>query len=293
MIFQQFYLESLGHASYLVGSEDTGEALILDPRRDVDVYLAAAREHGLQPRFSVETHQHNDYVCGSLELASRMPIQILTGRQAQVRFSSRQLQDGERLEMGELLFEVLHTPGHTPEHISLLVTDRARGDAPALLLSGGALLVGDVARPDLLGGREQAEQHAATLCQTLQQKVLTLGDFVEVYPTHVAGSPCGGQISSRLATTIGYERRMNPMLSGSGAKEAFVGRCVNLNELPAVPPDWQRMRTMNREGPPVLGPLCEPPALQPSDFKARWEKGQVVLDCRSPEAFGGGHFQAR
>lgn len=290
MILQQIYLESLGHASYLVGSDDTGDALVLDPRRDVDVYLNAARDRGLRVRYSVETHQHNDYVAGSLELAARMPIDVLTGSRSQVKFPGRLVDDGERVEMGEILVTVLHTPGHTPEHISLLLTDRSRGDVPAVFLSGGALLVGDVARPDLLGGRDEAERQAATLCHTLRNKVLPLSDFVEVYPTHVAGSLCGGQIGSRLSTTIGYERRMNPMLSRLDSRADFVGRCVHLGELPAVPPYWPRMRRMNQEGPPVLGSLCEPPPLQPAAFKPPWEAGSVVLDCRSPEAFGGGHI---
>lgn len=290
MLFKQFHLQSLGHASYLVGSEDTGEALVLDPRRDVDVYLEAARAQELRLKYSVETHQHNDYVNGSLELASRMSIEVWTGRHSRINFSARLVDDGERVEMGELIIDVLHTPGHTPEHISLLITDRSRGDVPALLLSGGALLVGDVARPDLLGGRQQAQQHAATLCRTLKDRILTLSDHVEVYPTHVAGSLCGGHISSRLSTTIGYERRMNPLLLKMSSETDFVGQCVNLQELPAVPPYWPRMRTMNEQGPPVLGALCEPPALQPKELKEQWENGALVLDCRSPEAFGGGHI---
>lgn len=267
MIIRQFYLESLGHASYLIGSEETGEGLVLDPQRDIEVYLQEARQQGLRLRYAVETHQHNDYVTGSLELAARIPVQVMTGQQAEVRYPARQMTDGERLEMGEVTFEILHTPGHTPEHISVLVTDHSRGDAPAILLSGGALLVGDVARPDLLGGGELAERHAADLCRTLQQKILTLDDYVEVYPTHVAGSLCGGTISSRLSTTIGYERRMNSMLAGIASETEFVGRCVNLSELPAVPPYWPRMRKMNQQGPSLLGALCEPPALQPAAFK--------------------------
>jgi hydroxyacylglutathione hydrolase len=125
-----------------------------------------------------------------------------------------------------VVFEVLHTPGHTPEHISLLVTDRSRGEEPTLLLSGGALLVGDVARPDLLGSREDTQAHAHDLCRTLHEKILALPDFVEVYPTQVAGSLCGGHIGSRLSTTIGYERRMNKLLASLTTKEEFVGQCL-------------------------------------------------------------------
>ena len=129
--------------------------------------------------------------------------------------------------MGEVLIEALHTPGHTPEHISLLVTDRSRGEEPALLLSGGALLVGDVARPDLLGGHDHTLEMADATRQTLQDKILTLPDHVEVYPTHVAGSLCGGNIGSRYSTTIGYERRLNHLLSCITSKERFVTECLN------------------------------------------------------------------
>jgi hydroxyacylglutathione hydrolase len=195
------------------------------------------------------------------------------------------MDDGERLEMGEVAFEVLHTPGHTPEHISLLVTDRSRGDEPTLLLSGGALLVGDVARPDLIGGREQALRQARECARTLQEKILRLPDFVEVYPAHVAGSLCGGSIGSRLSTTIGYERRMNALLAHLSAPDTFVTQCLNLEHLPAVPPYWRRMRQLNQAGPPRLGVLSELPALRPEAFEALQRAGALVLDCRQAEAF--------
>ncbi|WP_447985497.1 MBL fold metallo-hydrolase [Nitrospira sp. Nam74] len=290
MLFKQFYLESLGHASYLIGSEETGEALLLDPRRDVAMYLEEARSQGLSLRYTLDTHQHNDYVSGALELSARAGVQVLSGAAAIFQYDTRRLADGERLEMGEVRFEVLHTPGHTPEHVSLLVTDRSRGETPMLLLSGGALLVGDVARPDLLGGRAEAERHAAVLCETLQKHILTLDDYVEVYPTHVSGSLCGGNIASRLATTIGYERCTNKMLAEISSKSEFVERCVDLESLPAVPPYWPRMRQLNQQGPPLLGGLYEPPALSPASFKKACERGGLVLDCRPPEAFGGGHI---
>jgi len=132
-------------------------------------------------------------------------------------------------------FELMHTPGHTPEHTSLLVTDRSRGEETALLFSGGALLVGDLARPDLLGGEEENRRGAESFCETLQHKILPLPDFVEVFPTHVAGSLCGGNIDSRLSTTIGYERRMNQLSSNLSSKDDFVRQCMDLTDLPAVP----------------------------------------------------------
>ncbi len=186
--------------------------------------------------------------------------------------------------------EVLHTPGHTPEHISLLIYDRsASADDPALLLSGGALLVGDLARPDLLGGREQAEESAKVFCHTIQKKLLELPDHLEVFPTHVAGSLCGGNIGSRLSTTVGYERRTNAILANVSSKGEFVEQCLRLDNLPAVPPYWRRMRRQNMHGVARLGVLYEPPALTPEALRSAAADGAVVLDTRSPEAFGGGH----
>ncbi|MEX0805804.1 MAG: MBL fold metallo-hydrolase [Candidatus Binatia bacterium] len=290
MIFKQFHLESLGHASYMVGSEQTGEALVLDVRRDVDVYFREARAQGMRIAYAVDTHQHNDYLTGICELPVRGEVQLLASARAQLGYKARPLGDGDRLEVGEVVFEVIQTPGHTPEHISILVTDRSRGDEPALLLSGGALLVGDVARPDLLGGGEQTKKLAGDMCRTLQEKILTLPDHVEVYPTHVAGSLCGGHIGSRLWTTIGYERRMNRMLADLGSKEELVANYLDLKNLPSVPPYWPRMRGNNQAGPPLLGVLREPPALNVEEFERLQNDGVFVLDCRSAEAFGGGHI---
>lgn len=285
MILQQFYLQSLGHASYLVGSEETGEALVFDVRRDVDAYFQAARTEGFRVAYAADSHQHNDYLTGICELPKRGDVQLLGSARAELGYPMRALHDGDRLEMGEVVFEVLHTPGHTPEHISLLVTDRSRGTDAALLLSGGALLVGDVARPDLLGAQTETEQHARDLCRTLQEKILTLPDAVEVYPTHVSGSLCGGNIGSRLSTTIGYERRMNALLARLSEQEEFVKDCLRLEHLPAVPPYWRRMRKQNQAGPGGLGVLSEPPALRPAAFDRLRQDGAVVLDCRQPEAF--------
>ncbi|WP_295885780.1 rhodanese-like domain-containing protein [uncultured Thiohalocapsa sp.] len=285
MIFKQFYLESLGHASYLVGSEDTGEALVLDVRRDVETYFAAAREQGLRLRYACDTHQHNDYLSGICELPARADVQLLAGARAELGYPVRAMEDGALLDMGEVRFELMHTPGHTPEHVSLLVTDRSRGEEPAVLFSGGALLVGDLARPDLLGGDAETRRGAKAFCDTLQNKILPLPDFVEVYPTHVAGSLCGGHIGSRLSTTIGYERRLNRMLASLSSRDDFVEHCMDLTDLPAVPPYWPRMRRLNTQGPPLLGVLADPPPLDLDAFERARSEGAVVLDCRAPEAF--------
>jgi hydroxyacylglutathione hydrolase len=169
------------------------------------------------------------------------------------------------LKWGEVVFEVLHTPGHTPEHSGFLLVDRSRGETPCVFLSGGSLLVGDVARPDLLGNREETQRHAAGLCRTLQEKILKLPDHVEVYPTHVSGSLCGGSISSRLSTTLRAQDEQT--LGGAQLRNEFRRELLKAENLPAVPSYWKRMRTMNQQGPALLGTLAEPPALPADEFE--------------------------
>jgi hydroxyacylglutathione hydrolase len=290
MFLEQFVLEGLGHASYLVGSEETGEALVLDPQRQVDDYLATARDKGLRIRYGIDSHGHNDYLSGLAELATRQRLTLLGSAEAELGYEHQPVHDGEIIEMGEVGIEVLHTPGHTPEHVSLLLYDRSAGDEPAILLSGGALLVGDLARPDLLGSREDAEHAATQFCHTIQEKILRLPDHVEVFPTHVAGSLCGGNIGSRYSTTVGYERRTNAVLAKVDSAEEFVSECIRLDNLPAVPPYWKRMRTQNTGGVPLLGVLGEPPALSPDDVERARADGAIVLDTRPAEAFGAAHI---
>jgi hydroxyacylglutathione hydrolase len=290
MIFKQFHLESLGHASYLVGDSKTGKALILDARRDVDIYFDAAREAGLRIAYAIDSHGHNDYLSGITELQARQDIEVLGFAGAGFEYEHTPVKDGDRIIFGDVTVEVMHTPGHTPEHISLVVYDEETGEEPALFLSGGAVLVGDLARPDLLGGEDQAREAAKEYCHTIQAKLLKLPDHLELFPTHVAGSLCGGNIGSRLSTTLGYERKTNAILARVSSSDEFVRECIRLDNLPAVPPYWKRMRKQNMQGAAPLGVLREPPALQPDDFDAVMQQGAVVLDARSAEAFGGAHI---
>lgn len=291
MLLQQFYLPSLGHASYLVGDETTGQALVFDPRRDVHVYTDTARAQGLRIAYAADSHGHNDYLSGLTELAAATGAEAWASAAGEFGYPHRGLHDGEVLEIGDVGIQVIHTPGHTPEHISLLIYDRAASaDHPVLLLSGGALLVGDLARPDLLGGAEAAREAARVFCDTIQTKLLPLPDGLQVFPTHVAGSLCGANISSRLSTTLGYERRTNPLLAEVEAKDQFVTECLGLGNLPAIPPYWARMRARNLAGIEPLGNVGEPPALSAPEFEQHQNAGNLVLDTRAPEAFGGGHI---
>lgn len=291
MHLQQFYLEALGHASYLIGDERTGEAMVFDPRRDIDVYFDAARAKDLRIRRVMDSHGHNDYLSGLTQLVTAADgIEALGFQEAELGYDHTPVKDGQHIEMGDVTFEVVHTPGHTPEHVSLVVYDRAVGDEPALMLSGGALLVGDLARPDLLGGPDKAAEMAVTFCHTIQERILfTLPDHLEVFPTHVSGSLCGGNIGTRLSTTLGYERKTNAILARVSTSEEFVDECLRVDNLPAVPPYWRRMRAQNMAGVEPLGLLSEPPALTPEEVDERRRAGAVVLDTRSPEAYAGAH----
>ncbi|MDX1659698.1 MAG: MBL fold metallo-hydrolase, partial [Nitriliruptorales bacterium] len=292
MKLEQLHHESLGHASYLLASEDTGDALVVDPRRDVDHYIRLAHEQGYRIRWVVDTHQHNDYLSGLRELVERTGATALASDYAEtIGYPHEPLRDRQELELGEVGIEVLHTPGHTPEHLSFVVYDGEQdADAPALLLTGGALLVGDLARPDLLGDDEETRDAARTFCHTIQKKILDLPDHVLVYPTHVAGSLCGGSIGSRLVTTVGYERRANEILRQVSDTDEFVRECLRLDNLPAVPPYWPRMRSRNAEGVEPVGPVSPPPPLDPDEIDALVADGAIVLDARQPEAFAGGHI---
>jgi hydroxyacylglutathione hydrolase len=286
--FRQFVLEGLGHASYLVGDEGSARALLVDPRRDVGGYLAAARAAGLRIALVLDTHGHNDYLSGVTEVLARTGADALGPRDAVLGYPHRPLADGEVVEVGDLGVQVLHTPGHTPEHLALALHDRAAGPDPLLLLSGGALLVGSVGRPDLLGGPEQAAAGAVELHRTLHQRLAGLPDHLPVYPTHVAGSLCGSAIGRRLVTTLGHERATSDAFR-EGDPDRFAADLLDPARLPAVPPYWRRMRAQNLAGPAPLGVLPEPPAMTPAELEAAARDGGVVVDARSAEAFTGGH----
>jgi hydroxyacylglutathione hydrolase len=217
-------------------------------------------------------------------------VELLAAARAEIGYQARKVGDGTQIEMGEVVFEIMETPGHTPEHISFVIRDRSRGEDPVMLLSGGALLVSDIARPDLLGSKEALRQGTSDLRHSLSEKILQLPGHVMVCPTHVAGSLCGGNIGSMLSTTIGYEKHTNKMLQCIVSQDDFERACLNLDKLPTVPPHWRRMRAQNQAGPAPLGVLTEPPSLRSEIFAQRIQDGALVLDCRSPKAFGGGHI---
>ena len=279
MYFEQFYLGCLAHASYMLGSE--GEAVIVDPQRDVEIYLEAAQKQGLQIRHIFETHLHADFVSGHQELAERSGAKIYLSRAAGATFPHVDVDDGFTLDAGKLEFEVLATPGHTPESISLLVTDEENAQKPWAVLTGDTLFIGDVGRPDLSPAHTPA-QLAGMLYDSLQQKLMTLPDGVLVYPAHGAGSLCGRNMRAERFSTIGTERLTNYALQIKDRDE-FVLQMTN--NLPARPDYFLADAAINRTGAVALGDLPELKPIAAPEVKKMMESGATALDVRPGEQF--------
>ena len=285
MYFKQFYLGCLAHASYLIGSD--GEAAVVDPQRDVDQYVEEARRQGMKIKYVVETHLHADFVSGHHELAERTGAQIVFGAQAGVTFAHVGVRDGDLLKIGKVDLRILHTPGHTPESISLLLRDPDDAGKPMKVLTGDTLFIGDVGRPDLAGGKGfSAEQMASMLYDSLHEKLMKLPDETEVYPAHGAGSMCGRNISKDTSSTIGQQRQFNYALKPM-SKEEFVKMMTT--DLPEAPAYFSQDAELNRTGAAVLKELPPPAELTPPDFKQLAQTGHLVLDVRPAAQFGTGH----
>ena len=283
-MLQRFFDEGLAHASFLLACPRTRDAVVIDPRRDVDVYVEAARAQGLRILYSIETHIHADFACGSRELLE-LGTKTLCGPGAGLAYPHHQIADGERLNVGDLSLVFLHTPGHTPEHISILAS--LPGE-PTPIFTGDLLFVGAVGRPDLLG-EEQTRALANDLFDSLFEKILTLDDAIQVHPGHGAGSLCGAGIKNDPFTTIGQERRFNPMLQHT-SREAFVAAV--LADLPDTPPYFPRMKVLNQQGPPLLGLAAftaGPGPLAPRTAAAAMREGALLIDLRPAPAFAAGH----
>jgi len=285
MYFKQFYLGCLAQASYMIGSD--GEAAVVDPRRDVDEYLAEAQTQGLAIKWVVETHLHADFVSGHRELAERTGATIVIGARAGAAFPHRGVRDGDEIRVGRVVLRFLETPGHTPESVSVLVVDGEAGNEPKLVLTGDTLFIGDVGRPDLAGAAGHTpEQMASMLYDSLHGKLLALPDAVGVYPAHGAGSLCGRNISQETSSTIGEQRRTNYALRPM-AKPDFV-RLATL-DLPEAPAYFGMDVAINRAGASPLAGRPLPAALPAAEVLARARAGALVLDVRSAAAFGAGH----
>jgi len=273
VLFQQFLNDDLGCASYLVGDEHAGAAVVVDPPYHVEPLLAEAERRGVRLAAVLETHTHADHVSGHGRLALEHGLPIRVHRDAGATFVHEPLEDGAEIEVGEVVLRTIHTPGHRPEHCCFAVIDRSRSDEPWLVLTGDSLFVGDVGRPDLA---VEARDGAEGLFHSLR-RLVELGDGVEVFPGHVAGSLCGAAMSSKASTTIGFERRFNPALQGELVD--FVGAA--LGSQPPRPPNMERIVELNR------GELVG--ARPPLERAGSVPEEAIVLDVRDTEAFAAGH----
>jgi hydroxyacylglutathione hydrolase len=282
----QYRIEGLGHLSTLIIDESAGVAAVVDPRRDVVIYLEAARAADVRITDVLETHLHNDYVSGGRELASLTGARHGIGAGAELEHEHRPLRDGDAVDVGSIRFRALDTPGHTPEHVSYAAADLTRADEPFLLLTGGSLLVGAVGRTDLLGA-EHAREYASAMYRSLHDVLLAHEDSVMVYPTHGAGSLCSTGIASTSWSTVGYERRHDPLLAPMEV-DAFA-RAL-LSGQPSVPRYFARMRPINQAGPALLGgkvPEIRP--LSGQGLATALAGDALVIDARSPVAYARAH----
>lgn len=286
MFFKQFYLGCLAHASYLIGSE--GHAVVVDPQRDVDQYIAEADSQGLQITHVIETHLHADFVSGHRELADRTGAEIVIGEQAHAAFPHHAVKDGDELNVGRIRLRIMETPGHTPEGICILVDDPSDMEVPMKLLTGDTLFIGDVGRPDLAGSKGYtAEDMAGMLYESLHNKIMPLPDGVEVYPAHGAGSMCGRNISKETSSTIGAQKTFNYALQPM-SKEQFVKMMTN--DLPEAPAYFAKDAEINRTGAGPLHGTIRPPARDATTVSQLAHSDHLILDVRSGAAFGNGHI---
>ncbi len=291
MLFKHIYDEDLAQGSYLIGCQATGEAIVVDPRRDIQVFLDEAERNGMRIVAVTETHIHADFLSGSRELARATGAALYLSDEGDADwkygFEGTPLYDGSRIEVGNIGLEAVHTPGHTPEHLSFLVTDGATTDESAFILTGDFVFVGDVGRPDLLdeaaGGVDTRFHGAKQLFGSLRG-FLSLPDHVQVWPGHGAGSACGKSLGAVASTTVGYERRVAwwaPFVE-RGDEQGFVDAL--LEGQPDAPLYFGRMKRHNKAGPALLGPLDELERLDGRDLAPDDDGGYLLIDTRSKEA---------
>ena len=285
MYFKQLVKEDLGCASYIVGCTSAGACAIIDPRLDmVDDILELTAAKGLRIKAVIETHNHADHISGHGELSRRTGADIYVHEQADVKYPHKTLKDGDELQFGVARLRVIHTPGHRPEHIALAVSDTSRSNDPWLVLTGDSLFIGDIARPDLA---VPGEEGASVLYDSIFNRLLKLDDGVEVYPAHVAGSLCGRGMSSKTSSTIGFERRHNTATMPRPRTE-FIH---DMNEnLPQRPPNMYNIVERNRDDFAHMEAPLYPRPLDAFTFQREMENGALVIDTRSPHAFGEGHI---
>jgi hydroxyacylglutathione hydrolase len=290
VFFKQYYLGCLSHASYLIGDESTGRAVVVDPQRDILQYLSDAADASMTIERVIETHFHADFLSGHLELQSATGATISYGSigEAAAEFAIDGLEDGERLSLGDVLLEVRHTPGHTPESISIVIYERASDKVPYGVLTGDTLFIGDVGRPDLLTSvGVSADELARMLYRSTREQLMTLPDETRVFPAHGAGSACGKYLSSETTSTIGEQRRTNYALQPMSEDE-FVHAVTEGQSL--SPLYFAFAASRNKQAHDMLSEDLPPRPMSLTEVLAEQRRGAVVLDTRDPSVFAQGHM---
>lgn len=293
MYFKHIYEKGLAQSSYIVGCQASGEAIVIDPKRDINDYLEIAEQENLKITHVTETHIHADFLSGARELANLTGAKILLSNEGgddwQYQFEHEGLYDGDKFKVGNLEFLVMHTPGHTPEHISFLLTDGARSKDPIMLFTGDFVFVGDVGRPDLLeaaaGYVGTREIGAKQMYQSIQ-KFKSLPDYVQVWPAHGAGSACGKSLGAVPSTTVGYEKLVNWAMNIDDESE-FVNTL--LDGQPEPPKYFGMMKKLNKVGPEILGSIPRPGRMTLPQFNDAIKNGMTIVDTRNKLSFAGGH----
>jgi glyoxylase-like metal-dependent hydrolase (beta-lactamase superfamily II)/rhodanese-related sulfurtransferase len=289
VFFAQYYLDCLSQASYLIADESTGRAVVVDPRRDIDEYVADAERHGFTVEAVINTHFHADFLAGHLELAARTGAWIGYGRRAETEYPIRHLADGELISLGDVTLQIMETPGHTPESISVVVREHADDAVPYGVLTGDALFIGDVGRPDLLASAGvTAEELGRMLHDSVQNKLMALPDEVRVFPAHGAGSSCGKNLSTERQSTIGAQRATNYACAPMGEDDFLA--IVTAGQS-AAPGYFGYDATLNRQDHRLFDAAQALRPLSAEEFRARRAAGAVVVDARSPQEFGAGHLR--
>lgn len=284
MLLKHFFIGKIAHSSYILAGKNS--CAVIDPQRDVDIYITEARAMGVDITHILQTHLHADFISGHMDLAKKTGAKIYVAESARCPFDHVPLSEGDTLELEDMVLKVLETPGHTPEHLCYLVIDTARSDSPVGVFVGDTLFVGDVGRPDLFP--DIARELAGKLYHSLHDKLLQLPDYVEVYPAHGAGSLCGRALGAKWRSTIGYERKFNPALQIND-KSGFIQSLTG--EMPAAPDHFSRCSDVNRRGPALLADLPVMAELSADQFKKRLgDPDMVVLDTRSYHAFASQHI---
>jgi len=283
MLLKHYYVEKIAHSSYIVAGSET--CAVVDPSRDVDLYIKEAEKLGVKITHILETHLHADFLSGHIELAEKTGATMYFPKSGEAKFDHVSLEEGDKFKVEDMEFEIIETPGHTPEHITYILRDLSRSEDPLGIFCGDTLFVGDVGRPDLFPDRK--EELANKLYDSLFNKILKLPDFVEVYPAHGAGSLCGKAMGAKYRSTIGYERKHNPVLQNKNI-DKFVKSLTE--DMPEVPDHFARCSALNAQGPLPIYKLPELKKMEAGEFYEKAIQEDIfVLDTRSYSGFGGQH----